>query len=146
MNEKELIKRLKLKPHFENGLYAEQNFVNEKTKRQSSGAIYYYVRKNEKSRFHEIDSDEYWLFHKGSDLEVWIIYKNHNVVVKKCGLGKDANPIVYVPKGAIFASKHTNAKEGTLVTCLTVPAFNKASFKIYKTSDLKKRYPKLKEF
>ena len=146
MNEKELIDRLKLKPHFENGLYSEQNFVNEKAKRKSSGAIYYYVRKNEKSRFHKIDSDEYWLFHLGSDLEIWIIYPNHKVVVKKCGLGKNASPIVYVPKGSIFASKHTNAKEGTLVTCLTVPAFNKASFKIYNTNELKKRYKELKKF
>lgn len=146
MNEKELIKRLKLKPHFENGLYVERNFPKEKAKRQKSGAIYYYVRKNEKSRFHKIDSDEYWLYHFGSDLEIWIIYPDHKVVVKKCGLGKDAEPIVYVPKGSIFASKHTSAKEGTLVTCLTVPAFNKASFKIYQTSVLKKRYPKLKKF
>lgn len=146
MNEKELIKRLKLKPHFENGLYAEQNFLKENVKRQSSGAIYYYVRANEKSRFHKIDSDEYWLYHLGSDLEIWIIYPNHKVEIKKCGMGKDASPIVYVPKGAIFASKHTSAKEGTLVTCLTVPAFDKASFKIYKTKDLIKRYPKLKKF
>ena len=75
-DEKELIKRLNLKPHFENGLYAEVNFVNEKAKRKSSGTIYYYVRKNEKSRFHKIDSDEYWLYHLGSDLEIWIIYPN----------------------------------------------------------------------
>lgn len=146
MSEKELIKRLKLKPHFENGLYAERNFPKEKLKRQKSGAIYYYVRANEKSRFHKIDSDEYWLYHYGSDLEVWIIYPNHKVVVKKCGLGKDADPIVYVPKGAIFASKHTDAKLGTLVTCLTVPAFNKASFKIYRTKDLIKKYPELNKF
>ena len=146
MNEKELIKRLKLKPHFENGLYVEQNFPREKLKRQKSGAIYYYVRASEKSRFHKIDSDEYWLYHYGSDLEIWIIYPNHKVVVKKCGLGKDANPIVYVPKGAIFASKHVGARRGTLVTCLTVPAFDKASFKIYQTKDLKKRYPALKKF
>lgn len=146
MNEKEIIKRFKLKPHFENGLYAELNLPRNQITRQKSGAIYYYVRAKEKSRFHKIDSDEYWLFHYGSDLEIWIIYPNQQVVVKKCGLGKDAEPIVYVPKGAIFASKHVDAHRGTLVTCLTVPAFDKASFKIYQTNELKKRYPALKKF
>lgn len=146
MKEQEIIKRFKLKPHFENGLYIERHFPKEKIKRQKSGAIYYYVRAKEKSRFHKIDSDEYWLYHFGSDLEIWIIYPNHQVEVKKCGLGKDAEPIIYVPKGAIFASKHTGAKEGTLVTCLTVPAFDKASFKIYQTKELIKKYPILKKF
>lgn len=146
MKEKEIIKRFKLKPHFENGLFAEQHFCKKKAKRQESDAIYYYVRAKEKSRFHQIDSDEYWLYHFGSDLEVWIIYPNQKVEIKKCGMGKGAEPIVYVPKGAIFASKHLNAKTGTLVTCLTVPAFDKKSFKIYQTKSLIKKYPILKKF
>ena len=142
MNLDSFAKSLKLKPHFENGLYRKIYFDKNRKIRHSLGAIYYYVRNNEKTRFHSIDSDEYWIYNAGSELDVWIIKDNK---LKICKVSK-TNPILLVKKGSIFASKHICKLEGTLVTCITVPEFSKEKFKYYNLKELIKKYPKLKKF
>lgn len=142
-----LAKNMGLKPHPEKGLFLEQHYVNDSKDRAKSGCIYYYVGSDEKTKFHKIDCDEYWIYNGGSAIEVWIITDRGKINVELLGTDTGCKPAVYIKKGWIFASKHSKGcSYGTFITCITVPRFDKDGFEMYEDKHILSKYPKIKEF
>lgn len=147
MTAEELAKRFGMKVHLEHGLFVERHYKYDGNDRPASGSIYYYVDANERTEFHRIDCDEYWSYNAGSTLELWIIMPDGKLQISKCGITNDAEPTIYVPKGAIFASRHAkNVNDGTLITAITVPRFKYEGFEIFTKEQILSRYPQLSTF
>ena len=147
MNTYELAERFGMKVHEEKGLFVERHYENKSNERAASGSIYYFVDKDEKTNFHRIDCDEYWCYNAGSTLELWIITQEGNLIIRKCGITEDAEPTIYIPSGAIFASRHsTNSKEGTFITAITVPRFKYEGFELFTKNKIIEKYPFISNF
>ena len=147
MNTYDLAKRFGMKVHEEKGLFVEKHYENKSSKRAASGSIYYFVDKNEKTDFHRIDCDEYWCYNAGSTLELWIINIDGKLSIRKCGITEDAEPNIYIPKGSIFASRHSvNSNDGTFVTAITVPRFKYEGFELFTKDEIIKKYPFISNF
>lgn len=146
-NTYELAKRFGMKVHEEKGLFIERHYENKNEKRADSGSIYYFVDKDEKTDFHKIDCDEYWCYNAGSTLELWIIDLDGKLIIRKCGIAEDAEPTIYIPKGAIFASRHAkNCNDGTFITAITVPRFEYEGFELFSKEEMIKKYPIISRF
>lgn len=147
MSAEELMKRFKLKKHEENGFYIEKHYKNKESERAKSGSIYYYVSPNELTKFHKIDCDEYWCYIEGSPLEIWQIDLKGNIIKSKLGKEENCEPLIYIKKGNIFASKHYKKEiEGTFLTCITVPRFDYSKFELFEKLEIINKYPQIKEF
>lgn len=138
----ELISRLALTPHPENGAFAERHYPHSGLERAASGAIYYYVAPDEKTEFHRIDCDEYWCYAAGETLDVWVIDPNGCLTVTRLGITPDAEPILYVKKGDTFASRHRDpVTEGTFLSCITVPRFTYDGFEMFTEAEAREKFP-----
>jgi hypothetical protein len=136
-----------MKIHEEKGLFVERHYENKGNERAASGSIYYFVDKDEKTDFHRIDCDEYWCYNIGSTIELWIIDTEEKLNIRKCGITEDAEPSIYIPSGAIFASRHSNkCKEGTFITAITVPRFKYAGFELFSKDEMINKYPFVSSF
>ena len=120
----QLIRRYAAAEHEENGLFIERHYPSSEQD-PASGSIYYYLAPGEKSLFHRLEFDEYWIFNAGTTLDIWIIDAEGNLTVKRCGTDEDAEPMVFMPAGCTFAARHSSPDlpDGTFVTCITVPRF-----------------------
>ena len=124
MKASELIQRYNLEPHLENGTFIERHYPAPPGVRAPSGSMYYYLAPEEKSVFHVIDCDEYWCYHEGTALELWMIGPDHRLNRSLLGTGADAEPLIHIPAGTIFAARHTQDRsDGTFLSCITVPRF-----------------------
>ena len=142
-----LAKRFGMKVHEEKGLFIERHYESKSPERAASGSIYYYVDKDEKTDFHRIDCDEYWCYNAGSTLEIWLITADGKLIIRKCGITEDAEPTIYIPKGVIFASRHSNnCIEGTFVTAITVPRFKYEGFELFSKEEIINKYPFVSSF
>ena len=131
MNALELRDKYHMKPHEENGNYRECHYIYKGEGRAPSGSSYFYTAPGEVTLFHKIDCDEYWSFNAGSPVDIWIIDEEGKLEIRKLGLEEDADPVVYMPKGAIFASKNRDLDgDGTFFTCITVPRFDYKGFEL----------------
>ena len=146
MRAEELNRKYCIAQHMENGTFIELGNRRREGIRDAHGAIYYYVPAGERTAFHCIDCDEYWCYHTGTALDVCII-KGDEVSVVKFGAEEDASPLLLFKKGAIFAAKSAKtAKDGTFMSCVTVPRFSYDGFTIYTDEEIKKRYPRTATF
>lgn len=142
-----LLIKYNMKPHQENGSFSECHYPFEGEGRAASGSTYFHVPANESTLFHRIDCDEYWCFNAGSALEIWIVDINGRLEVKKFGIGDDADPLMYFPKGVIFGSRSLSRQgDGTFFTCITVPRFSYDGFELIGKDDLLKLCPEAESF
>ena len=147
MTAEELMRHFSMEAHIENGSFVEQHYENKAPGRAESGSIYYYVAPGERTQFHVIDCDEYWCYTKGSTLEVWVIDVSGTLSVHRLGVEAGCKPMLYVPKGAVFASRHGAAvSEGTFLTCITVPRFSYEGFTMFSEAEMRSRFPETAEF
>lgn len=147
MKASEIAKRFGMKVHEENGLFVETHYKHSGEGRPLSGSIYYYVNPGERTEFHRIDCDEYWIYNAGSTLELWVIDPEGNFQIKKCGITEDAQPNIYIAKGSIFGSRQVSDQyDGTLVTAITVPRFKYEGFELFTKEEIVKKYPVLADF
>ena len=147
MTAEKLKERFCLTAHPENGSYAECHYPCSSDSRAMSGSIYYYVAPGELTKFHVIDCDEYWCYTAGSALDVWLIDEAGTVSVKKLGTEPGCEPLIYVKKGVIFASKHVGkVNDGTFLSCITVPRFSPEGFKMLSDEYIAANYPETKDF
>lgn len=147
MTAKELSEHFGLDKHIENGSFLERHYESAGSERATSGSIYYYVDKDEKTEFHRLDCDEYWCYIEGTDIEVWMIDENGSLSVSELGVGNNAEPMLCIKKGTIFAAKHkSNATDGTFICCITVPRFSYTGFELILQNELIKKYPFASEF
>ena len=147
MTAEELCRRFAMEPHPEHGAFSERHYEHLGKGRPASGSIYYYVAPDERTDFHRIDCDEYWCYNGGSPLELWVIAPDGGVSVRRLGIEDGCEPFVYLPKGAIFASRHGEAvTEGTFLTCITVPRFQYEGFELFEKEEILAEYPQVKGF
>lgn len=141
-----LMKRYNMEPHAENGCFVERHYEADPSKRAASGLIYYYVAPREITEFHRIDCDEYWCYTEGAPLLICTVDESGNVSTAKFGIEDDCEPVVYFPKGVIFASKSLSDEEGTFLSCITVPRFSPAGFELFGRAEITAEYPETKSF
>jgi uncharacterized protein len=119
----DVIRALDLKPHPEGGHYRE-TFRDPVTRdgRAASTAIYFLLRRGERSHWPRVDAAEAWHWHAGSALELKI---NSNGATQIVRLGSDlANgerPQAVVPANAWQAAEGLG--DWTLVGCTVAPGF-----------------------
>jgi hypothetical protein len=123
-----IITRLGLAPHPEGGWYVE-------THRSPAGpgtraactAIYYLLRRGERSAWHRVDAEEVWLWHGGGPL-VLDIAAGGSVTRHRLGpdLVAGERPQAVVPAQAWQAARPVGA--WTLVSCVVAPGFELAGF------------------
>lgn len=147
MKAEDLVKMYRMLPHEENGYYLERHPQEENVQRPSSGCIYYYLDKKDFSQFHVIDCGEYWIYSAGAPLEIWQITSQGEIKKQLLGLGLGLEPVAYIPPGNIFGARHlAAAEEGTFVSCITVPRFQYAGWKLFSQEEILKQYPQAQAF
>lgn len=127
----EVIAHLGLKPHPEGGHYRE-TFRDTRTVdggRAASTAIYFLLRRGERSHWHRVDAVEVWHYHAGSALTLRIADNSGTQTVR---LGPELNagelPQAIVPAHAWQAAESTG--DWTLVGCTVSPGFDFAKFEL----------------
>jgi uncharacterized protein len=126
----DIIRVLDLKPHPEGGHFRE-TFRDPRLVegRAASTAIYFLLRRGERSRWHRVDAAEIWHFHSGAPLELRIAHGTRHDVMR---LGNDLiageRPQAIVPAG-VWQSAVTTG-DWTLVGCTVAPGFEFSSFEL----------------
>ena len=131
----ELVKRLKLTPHPEGGLFRELHKselvvdpADGRGRRAALTTIYFLLPAGSVSRWHRVRSDEVWHFYEGSPLTLWI-WSPQTERVQRHLLGpvSDAQvPVVPVPGGWWQAAR--SGGDYTLVGCTVGPGFEFSDF------------------
>lgn len=150
MNADYWIGQLEMEEHPEGG-YFKQSFKAEETISPESHpgirnlftSIYFLLRSENISHFHQLKSDELWYFHAGSSLTVHIIDRSGQYRQEKLGLAieKGERPQVLVEKGAIFGSSVDAEDTFSLVGCMVSPGFDFADFKLFSQKELLEKFP-----
>ena len=144
-----LAKRFGMEPHVEGGSFVELDEpLPEGAPRAASGVIYYHLGAKEFSDFHVLDSDEYWLWHAGTPLEIWLVGEDGRPEIKRLGVDPESEPCVLLKAGVIFGARHIagDCADGTLVSCVTVPRFSYASYRILPREEMLEKYPAVRPF
>ena len=149
-NADDWITQLQLEPHPEGGFFRQTmksdqatTTADERTRAQYT-SIHFLVRSGEPSRLHQLKSDEMWYYHTGAPLDVHMIHPEsgrHDILT----LGP--NPVNgevlqgVVPKGVIFGAEVRAPEHFALVSCVVVPGFDFADFKLLARDELIAAYP-----
>lgn len=126
-----VIAALDLQPHPEGGHYKETFRDSDPAGgRSHSTAIYFLLRRGERSHWHRIDAVELWHFYAGAPLE--LMTARDGSAPETRILGADfANgecPQLTVPKGVWFSAMSTG--DWTLVGCTVAPGFDFNGFEL----------------
>lgn len=126
--------RLDLSPHPEGGWYREtwrsaHTFTPDGYggARSAGTAIYFLLNPGEESRWHVVRSDELWLWHAGGPLRLRM--RGRDDVLLGADLAAGQRPQAVVP-GGVWQSAAPAADEPALVTCVVVPGFDFADFRM----------------
>ena len=136
----------RLEPHPEGGMFSESYAAPDATAegRSLSGSIYFLLRGAEVSHLHQIDCEEVWYYHAGGGLRITMIDPADGSVTY-AALGPDLAAgqrfMVVVPKGFLFASENLDKSSATLVSCMTMPRFDYAGFRMIARSELERLCP-----
>ncbi|PSL41927.1 hypothetical protein B0H99_101173 [Planomicrobium soli] len=154
MNADYWIEQLQMEEHPEGG-YFKQSFKSEELISPASHpgmrhlytSIYFLLRSENISHFHQLLSDELWYFHAGSSLTVHIIDPTGEYRQEKLGLTieKGEKPQVLVEKGSIFGSSVDTADTFSLVGCMVTPGFDFTDFKLFSQQELLEQFPQHEE-
>ncbi|AMN45339.1 protein of unknown function DUF985 [Rhodoplanes sp. Z2-YC6860] len=131
LSAEDVIRILELKPHPEGGHYRE-TFRDSQTidgTRAASTAIYFLLKRGERSHWHRVDAAEAWHWHAGSPLELQI---NNGRGAELFRLGPDLaigeRPQAVVPARAWQAAETLG--DWTLVGCTVAPGFRFEGFEL----------------
>jgi uncharacterized protein len=128
----DIIKLLKMRRHPEGGHYREMFRDNRAggRGRAHSTAIYFLLKKGERSHWHRIDSAEVWHFYRGSPLELSIapLRGPAEQYVLSNRLERGERPQLIVPPNAWQAARSLGAY--TLVGCTVAPGFDFSTFEL----------------
>ena len=125
----DVIRLLDLKPHPEGGYYRETFRDPRQIEggRNASTAIYFLLKRGERSHWHCVDAAEVWHWSGGSALELKI---NADGATQTLRLGPDLatgeHPQVVVPAGAWQAAESLG--DWTLCGCTVAPGFEFKTF------------------
>jgi predicted cupin superfamily sugar epimerase len=127
----DIIARLDLKPHPEGGHYREtfRDAGVDTNGRSRSTAIYFLLRRGERSHWHRIDAVEVWHYYAGDALTLHIADDGG---LRSMRLGPDLVsgeiPQAIVPARAWQAAETTG--DWTLVGCTVAPGFDFSTFEL----------------
>ena len=127
---REIIERLGMQRHPENGWYV-QTFEDpaQTDGRAQSTAIYYLLEAGEVSHWHRVDAVEVWHYYAGAALEL-SLSDDGKIAVHRLGvdLASGERPQIIVPKGSWQSAVSTGA--WTLVGCTVAPGFQFSGFEL----------------
>jgi hypothetical protein len=127
----EIIAALGLKPHPEGGHFCE-TYRDPQTRdgRAASTAIYYLLKRGERSHWHRIDTSEVWHYYAGAPLALSIAKDGEAATRTILGpnLGSGERPQAVVPPMAWQAAESLGGY--TLVGCTVAPGFEFAQFEM----------------
>jgi predicted cupin superfamily sugar epimerase len=156
------IERLGLEPHPEGGFFRETHraalvlpgealppgFAGP---RAASTAIYFLLRRGQRSALHRLRSDEVWHHYAGGPLLVHVL-ETGGVGARAIRLGRDFDAgetlQAVVSAGAWFGAELapvTPAADFALVGCTVAPGFDFADFELARRPDLVARFPAHRE-
>jgi uncharacterized protein len=126
----EVIRLLHLAPHPEGGHFCETFRDAPGTdNREHSTAIYFLLKRGERSHWHRVDAAEIWHFYAGAPLALSVAEQSG---VATCRLGPDLvggeRPQAVVPAGAWQSAETVG--EWTLVGCTVAPGFRFEGFEL----------------
>ena len=128
----DVISRLELRPHPEGGHYREtfRDTRTDASGRALSTAIYFLLKRGERSHWHLIDAVEVWHFYAGDPLTLRIAHDGGLQHTIRLGpdAAADQRPQAIVPAQAWQAAE-TNG-DWTLVGCTVAPGFDFATFEL----------------
>lgn len=130
MNADQVIALLDLQPHPEGGYFRETwRHAPQHGGRGAGTAIYFLLRRGERSAWHRVDADEVWHHYLGAPLALHIAEGGEQ---ERLILGPDLaggeRPQLRVPAGAWQAAESLG--DFTLVGCTVSPAFDFAGFEL----------------
>lgn len=130
MSPEAIIETLGLRPHPEGGHYVEVFRDSRGVGRPASTAIYFLLRRGERSHWHRVDAAEIWLWHAGAPLSLFISAdgKGQQEVALGVDLGAGERPQAAVPAHAWQAAQSQG--EWTLVSCVVAPGFEFSGFEL----------------
>jgi len=142
---KQLIKDFSLERHIEGGWFSECYTSSDasgliQNDRPLTGSIYFLLDKDDISHFHQIDCEELWYYHAGIGLILHIITKDGKYCSRLLGIDgtKGQNPVIVIPKDAIFAAENIDKQSFTFVSCVTIPKFRYSGFRLVAFEELSK--------
>jgi hypothetical protein len=159
----ELIERYKMEEHPEGGFYSVVYESDERIKetalpdrysgsRGFASAIYYLLRRGEKSVFHRLKSDELWFHLSGGPLDLYLLSEkeSENTVslekITLCSqLNKDTRLHTFVPRGRWLGGRPAAGVDFSLVSCVVMPGFEFADFEMGNPEILKQKFPAHRE-
>ena len=126
-----IIEALGLAPHPEGGCYVETfRHQPDDGGRGAGTAIYFLLRRGERSAWHRVDATEIWHHYAGASVLLDVAPSPASAT--RIVLGKDLSagerPQAIVPPGAWQAAESTG--EWSLVGCTVSPAFEFAGFEL----------------
>ena len=128
----DIIARLELRPHPEGGHYREtfRDAGSDAQGRSRSTAIYYLLRRGERSHWHRIDAVEVWHYYSGAALTLQIANEGCGPHTIKLGpdVAAGERPQAIVPIDAWQSAESTG--DWTLVGCTVAPGFEFAKFEL----------------
>ena len=133
MTADEIIAALKLQPHPEGGHFIEtfRDSATDANGRSRSTAIYFLLKRGERSHWHRVDAVEIWHFHAGAPLRLSIAAAAGaaaETIILGADLASGQRPQGIVP------AHHWQAAESlgdwTLVGCTVAPGFDFAGFEL----------------
>ena len=130
MTAEEIIRRLDLKPHPEGGHFRETFRDHaDPGERSHSTAIYYLLRKGERSHWHRIDAAEVWHWYAGDALEL-SVSDGHKQETHRLGpaLDKGEHSQIVVPRNVWQSAGPLGSY--TLVGCTVAPGFTFECFEM----------------
>lgn len=130
MNADEIIALLKLEPHPEGGHYRE-TFRDSATidGRAASTAIYFLLKRGERSHWHRVDAVETWHYHAGAPLKLEIVDgTRRDTITLGADLAAGQRPQGIVPAHAWQAAESLG--DWTLVGCTVAPGFAFSGFEL----------------
>lgn len=131
LSAEDVIRLLDLKPHPEGGHYRETFRDSQTTDdgRPASTAIYFLLKRGERSHWHRVDAVEAWHWHAGSALELRID-ADSGIQILRLGadLASGEHPQAVVPADAWQAAESLG--DWTLVGCTVAPGFQFEGFEL----------------
>jgi predicted cupin superfamily sugar epimerase len=130
-NAGDVIRLLGMKPHPEGGHYVE-TFRDSKVSlaRAASTAIYFLLKRGERSHWHKVDAAEAWHFYAGDALRLRLSRYGQGTDVRVLGpnLLTGERPQIVVPAGVWQSAESLG--DWTLVGCTVAPGFRFEGFEM----------------
>ncbi|WP_088342878.1 MULTISPECIES: cupin domain-containing protein [Rhodomicrobium] len=126
-NAEDIIRLLGLQPHPEGGHFRETfRDTRQAEGRSVSTAIYFLLRKGERSHWHRVDATETWHFYAGAPLELSM--PGAEPIRLGSDLAAGERPQAVIPEGVWQSARSLG--EWTLVGCTVAPGFEFSGFEM----------------